>query len=170
MSETKAQIGVVAGNSLRSMGLVAILEESGSVAAYALKLEEAFSAQGFDLVLLDIQEPLESILQTIMRLRRERPALKPVVMGDPLSPEQIQSVIGAGAKGFLLRNAGINEISMAVEIVLDGSIWAPRKVLARLVEAGTAGAEGFGTPAVAQESIDEMVTGREREVLHLLMN
>jgi DNA-binding NarL/FixJ family response regulator len=91
-------------------------------------------------------------------------------MGEPLSPDQIQAVIGAGAKGFLLRGAGVSEISMAVEIVLDGSIWAPRKVLARLVEAGTAGVESVAPAAVKAESVEEMITGREREVLHLLMN
>ncbi|MGA8940889.1 MAG: response regulator transcription factor [Acidobacteriaceae bacterium] len=169
-NEAKAQVGVVTSDPLRSMGLVAILEETAGRVAYPLKLEQVFGEQVLDLVLLDIQESLEGILYTITRIRRERPALKPVVMGDPLTPEQIQAVIGAGAKGFLLRSAGVSEITMAIEIVLDGSIWAPRKVLARLVEAGTAGAENIGPPPVRQESIEEMITGREREVLHLLMN
>ena len=169
-NEVKAHIGVVAADSLRSMGLVAILEETAGVAACALKLEGLFAAEGLDLVLLDMQESLETILQTITRLRRERPALKPVVMGDPLTPDQIQAVIGSGAKGFLLRSAGVSEINMAVEIVLDGSIWAPRKVLARLVEAGTAVADGPAPTGAKTESVEEMVTGREREVLHLLMN
>jgi DNA-binding NarL/FixJ family response regulator len=168
-NDVKAQIGVVAADSLRSMGLVAILEEIAGVQASPLKLEDVYGTQDLDLVLLDFQESLDAILQTITRLRRERPSLKPVVMGDPLTPEQIQSVIGAGAKGFLLRSANVSEISMAVEIILDGSIWAPRKVLARLVEAGTAGAE-LTPPQAHQESIEEMITGREREVLHLLMN
>jgi DNA-binding NarL/FixJ family response regulator len=166
----KANIGVVAADSLRSMGLVAILEETAGVGAYPLKLDEVCSAPDLDLVLLDLQEPLDVILHTITHIRRERPSLKPVVMGEPLTPDQIQSVIGAGAKGFLLRSAGVSEISMAIEIILDGSIWAPRKVLARLVEAGTAGAENLASPPTQQESIEEMITGREREVLHLLMN
>ncbi len=169
-NEAKANIGVVAADSLRSMGLVAILEETAGVEAYPVKLEDVCNDQDLDLVLLDLQEPLDAILHTIMHIRRERPSLKPVVMGDPLTPDQIQAVIGAGAKGFLLRSAGVSEISMAIEIVLDGSIWAPRKVLARLVEAGTAGAESLAPPPPKHESIDEMITGREREVLHLLMN
>ncbi|MEO8736472.1 MAG: response regulator transcription factor [Edaphobacter sp.] len=169
-NDLKAQIGVVAADTLRSMGLVAILEETAGVEARPLKQEDVYSAQNLDLILLDLQEPLDAILHTIMRIRRERPSLKPVVMGDPLTPEQIQSVIGAGAKGFLLRSAGVSEISMAIEIVLDGSIWAPRKVLARLVEAGTAGAENLAPAPAREASIEEMITGREREVLHLLMN
>ncbi|MGC9197339.1 MAG: LuxR C-terminal-related transcriptional regulator [Acidobacteriaceae bacterium] len=173
------------------MGLIAIVEENACVEVRALKLEEVFEEQQIeqggdqdteahldqrrrrplDLVLLDIQEPLDSILQLIARLRREQPALKPVLMGDPLEPDQIQAVIGAGAKGFLLRNASQNEVSMAVEIVLDGSIWAPRKVLARLVEAGTAAGMSFHLPpAQPQEPIEEIITEREREVLHLLMS
>ena len=169
-NEAKANIGVVAADSLRSMGLVAILEETAGVEAYPVKLDEVCSAPDLDLVLLDLQEPLDAILHTIMHIRRERPSLKPVVMGEPLTPDQIQAVIGAGAKGFLLRSAGVSEISMAIEIILDGSIWAPRKVLARLVEAGTAGAESLAPPPAQQESIEQMITGREREVLHLLMN
>ncbi len=169
-NEAKANIGVVAADSLRSMGLVAILEETAGVEAYPLKLDDVCNAPDLDLVLLDLQEPLDAILHTITHIRRERPSLKPVVMGEPLTPDQIQAVIGAGAKGFLLRSAGVSEISMAIEIVLDGSIWAPRKVLAKLVEAGTAGAESLMPPPAQQESIEEMITGREREVLHLLMN
>lgn len=169
-NEAKAQVGVVAADPLRSMGLVAILEETARLKVSPLKLDEVFGEHTLELVLLDLQEPLDGILHTITRIRRERPTLKPVVMGEPLTPDQIQAVIGAGAKGFLLRSANVGEITMAIDIVLDGSIWAPRKVLARLVEAGTAGSEGIGPPPVRQESIEEMITGREREVLHLLMN
>ncbi len=186
-TEGKAKIGVVAADTLRSMGLIAILEESGGVEVRALRMEEVFGqesyvlapdqpadeslGQNLDLLLLDLQEPLDAVLYSIARIRRERPGLKTVLMGDPLTPEQIQAVIGAGAKGFLLRSAGQKEISMAVEIVLDGSIWAPRKVLARLVEAGTdAGSGLLRSLSPQQESIEEMVTDREREVLHLLMS
>jgi DNA-binding NarL/FixJ family response regulator len=96
--------------------------------------------------------------------------VKPIVMGTPLLPEEIQAVIGAGAKGFLLDTAGIREITMAMEIVMDGSIWAPRKVLASLVEAGTAGSNMVGPQMGMDPPIDEMLTHREREVMHLLMS
>jgi DNA-binding NarL/FixJ family response regulator len=161
---------VVAGDSLRSLGLIAILEENVGVSAAALQLTEIFDAEGFSLLLLDMREPLEIILQTITRLRRDRPLVKPIVMAEALSPEQIQAVVGAGAKGFLLETAGIREITMAIEIVLDGSIWAPRKVLASLVEAGTANTGVIGPQVGANQPIDEMLTDREREVMHLLMS
>jgi len=147
-----------------------ILEENVGVLASALQLTEIFEAEGFSVLLLDMREPLEVILQTITRLRRDRPAVKPIVMAEALSPEQIQAVVGAGAKGFILETAGIREITMAIEIVLDGSIWAPRKVLASLVEAGTANTGVAGPQAGGNQPIDEMLTDREREVMHLLMS
>jgi DNA-binding NarL/FixJ family response regulator len=63
--------------------------------------------------------------------------------------------------------ASVSEIVMAVEVVLDGSIWAPRKVLAALIESGGAGAgqrDGVVVP------IEPMLTERELDVLNLLMN
>jgi DNA-binding NarL/FixJ family response regulator len=170
MNQAKARVGVVGVDSLRSMGLVAILEEIAGVAATPLELAEIFGTEDFSLLFLDLREPLETILQTITRLRKERPTVKPIVMGTPLLPEQIQAVIGAGAKGFLLDTAGIREITMAMEIVMDGSIWAPRKVLASLVEAGTAGSKMTGPQMGMDPPIDEMLTDREREVMHLLMS
>ena len=166
----KARVGVVAGDSLRSLGLIAILEENVGVSATALTLAEVFEAEGFTLLLLDMREPLEVILQVIARLRRDKPAVKPIVMSEALAPEQIQAVVGAGAKGFLLETAGIREITMAIEIVLDGSIWAPRKVLASLVEQGTANTGVAGGQGGGPQLIDEMLTEREREVMHLLMS
>jgi DNA-binding NarL/FixJ family response regulator len=169
-NEVKAHIGVVGGDSLRSLGLVAILEEIAGVTASPLQMSDAFDASGVTILLLDLREPIDTILQIITRLRRERPAVKPIVMTEQLTPEQTQAVIGAGAKGFLLDTAGIREISLAIEIVLDGSIWAPRKVLANLVEAGTAGVNPGGAHGGANPPIDELLTDREREVMHLLMS
>jgi DNA-binding NarL/FixJ family response regulator len=169
-NQATARIGVVGGDSLRSLGLVAILEEIAGVVASPLERAEIFGTDEFNLLLLDMREPVETILQVITRLRSERPTVKAIVMGDPLSLDQIQSLIGAGAKGFMLQTAGVSEIRMAVEIVMDGSMWAPRKVLASLVEAGTARNTVMGPRAGTNQPIAEMLTERERDVLHLLMS
>lgn len=170
MNQPKARIGVVAGDALRSLGLTAILEDIAGVTTTPLELADIFDAEECSLLFLDTREPFDTVLQIITRLRRDRPAIKPIIMCESLSPEQIQSVIGAGAKGFLLEAAGIGEITMAIEIVLDGSIWAPRKVLASLVEAGTAVSSVIGPQVGTNQPIDEMLTEREREVMHLLMS
>lgn len=166
---SKTRIGVVGSDDLRSVGLSAILDEIPGLIATRLMLAQIFESDAFELLLLDSREPVEAILQTVMRLRRDRPSVRTIVMTGSLTLDEIQAVIGAGAKGFLLDTAGINEIGMAIGIVLDGSIWAPRKVMARLVEAG--GAVHTLTPLpVTSQPIEEILTDREREVLHLLMS
>jgi DNA-binding NarL/FixJ family response regulator len=74
-------------------------------------------------------------------------------------------VIGAGAKGYLAETANEAEIKMALEVVLDGSVWAPRKVLAQLIDAG--GVQGAAAAAGANKIANKM-TPRETEVLKLL--
>ena len=169
-NSSKTRIGVVGSDDLRSLGLSSILDEIPGLAATPLELSEVFDAEYIDLLLLDSCESVEAILHILMRLRRERPLVRSIVMTSALSLDEIQSVIGAGAKGFLLDTAGVSEIGMAIAIVLDGSIWAPRKVMARLVEAGASITHTAPQKAVAHQPIEELLTEREREVLHLLMS
>ena len=168
-TKSSARLGVIAADPLRSVGLVAILEDALGAEVAALEMEAIFTAP-MDALLLDSRSSLDGLTDLIARLRKERPGVKIVAMGPPLDPDDVQAIIGSGAKGYLAETAGESEIRMAMEVVLDGSIWAPRKVLAKLVEAGTAGAESLMPAPIQQESIEEMITGREREVLHLLMN
>jgi DNA-binding NarL/FixJ family response regulator len=52
---------------------------------------------------------------------------------------------------------------MAIDIVLDGSVWAPRKVLANLLEAART------TAANGNTDLTVKITEREQQVLRLLV-
>jgi DNA-binding NarL/FixJ family response regulator len=159
-----AQIGIVAGDPLRSVGLLAILEDVPNLRALALDWDTAYEHDDLNAVLIDVRLSLSDLIVTIQRLRRERPERKVIAMGVPLEAAQVQAIIGAGAKGFLAETASEGEIRMAVEIVLDGSVWAPRKVLAQLIDAGGVP----GAMAIAADTIANKMTPRESEVLQLL--
>ena len=163
-STDTACIGIIASDPLRRLGLVSILEDTLGVNAIPLEMEEAFTIEELAAVVLDSRGPAEALPERIARLRKERPALKVIVLGESLEHSHVQAIIGAGAKGYLAETAGESEIRMAIEVVLDGSIWAPRKVLARLIDAGGSAA---GSVA-AEEPVFEKMTPREREVLDLL--
>jgi DNA-binding NarL/FixJ family response regulator len=90
-------------------------------------------------------------------------------MGSSLDPDFVQAVIGAGAKGYLAETAHEGEIRMAMEVVLDGSVWAPRKVLAKLIDAGAAGAAKMSNSNAANDSVVHKMTRRELDVLDLLL-
>jgi DNA-binding NarL/FixJ family response regulator len=167
----KARVGVVAADPLRSIGLLAILEETVGVDAVRLNVSTVSEIEGleegFDALLLDTRVSMDDLSDMIGRIRRERPGMKVVVMGAQIDPEYVQAVIGCGAKGYLAETAGESEIRMAMDVVLDGSIWAPRKVLARLIDAGGINFGGSGTAA---DTVVGVMTPRELEVLHLLMD
>jgi len=170
MASARAKVGIVAADPLRSVGLMAILEDSLGVEAVAMELEAAFRAEDLAALLLDSRSPTETLTDAIARLRRERPKVKLVVMGIGLDPDHVQVVIGSGAKGYLAETASEEEIRMAMEVVLDGSIWAPRKVLARLIDAGGLTAGHAGHPAAGADTVTGAMTPREMQVLELLMD
>ena len=161
-SSNVTQIGIVAADPLRSVGLLAILEDLPALRALALDWDTAFENDELAGILIDVRLNMSDLLETIYRLRRERPEMKVIAMGVPLQPNQVQAVIGAGAKGYLAETATEAEIRMAVEVVLDGSVWAPRKVLAQLIDAGGVQA------ASSANTIANKMTPREAEVLRLL--
>ncbi len=163
----RVRVGVVAADPLRQLGLVTILRESVGLEAVPMELVQVASDRKLGALLIDVHSCGPALTDVIARLRAERSDMKIVVVGESLDPNLIQAVIGAGAKGYLLETSDEREITMAMGVVLDGSVWAPRKVLARLIDAS-----GVGAPASVSVSdgIAEKMTPREHEVLLLLMD
>jgi DNA-binding NarL/FixJ family response regulator len=156
-------VGVVALDPLRLAGLQSILESCPGIASRAVRFEEAIAADDLGIVLLD-SACVGNLPEALMRFRRERQDARVIVLGSALSPRQVQSIIAAGAKGYLSGTADENEISNAIRVVLEGSVWADPQVMARLIEAG-----GVTSPA-GEAAFSDRMTHREREVLRLLMD
>lgn len=158
-SSKSTRIGLIATDPLRILGLETIFAD-GNVEVLPLSMPGGLDIPGVSVVLIDAActDHLFELLETF---RRTRPHLRLIVIGLEESHDFIQRVIGAGAKGYLSHSARENEIRLAVEIVSDGSVWAPRKVLARLLEASTA--ESYAAPA------EPKFTEREEQVLRLLV-
>jgi DNA-binding NarL/FixJ family response regulator len=165
-TEAPARIGLVASDPLRLVGMEAILSDLPGMEAVPLELDQIGSTTGLAVLMLEARSGGDALPDLITRLRREHPQLRIVVVGEGLDPLLIEAVIGAGAKGYLAETASEAEIRMALEVVLDGSVWAPRKVLAKLLEGGSSS----GPSAAAADSIVKRMTAREREVLEHLMD
>ena len=166
-SEARARIGLVASDPLRLVGMEAILSDLPGMEAVPLELDQIGSTPGLAVLILEARSGGDALTELIAKLRREHPQLRIVVVGEGLEPILIEQVIGAGAKGYLAETASEAEIRMALEVVLDGSVWAPRKVLAKLIEGGSPSASSSGAGA---DSIVKRMTAREREVLEHLMD
>jgi DNA-binding NarL/FixJ family response regulator len=167
-SKDLKRVGVIAADPLRGLGLEAILNDMDGLTAAPVDLprllREDPATLRLEAAVLDARSPGPALLDVLGRLRRARPGLKVIVVGESLEFEDVQTVIGAGAKGYLAETAREEEIRMALDVVLDGSVWAPRKVLARLLETGgVSGTSGSSGPTAAVT-----MTPRELEVLELL--
>lgn len=154
------RIGLVATDPLRVLGLQTLFPADGMVEVVPLSVPGALDDSGVSLILIDAA-CTDHIFELLATFRRIRPHLKLIVVGLESDQEYIQRIIGAGAKGYLTHSAKESEIRLAIDIVRDGSVWAPRKVLARLLESPAAQAER-SEPKVK-------LTERELQVLRLLV-
>lgn len=157
-------MGLVATDPLRVLGLQTLFPENGPVEVVPLSVPGALDESGVSLILIDAA-CTDHIFELLATFRRARPHLKLIVLGLEESHSYIQRVIGAGAKGYLTHSAKESEIRLAIDIVQDGSIWAPRKVLARLLESSAASAEAATVKAAGEPKLTE----REIQVLRLLI-
>jgi DNA-binding NarL/FixJ family response regulator len=153
------RVGVVATDPLRVLGLKAIFCEVMQLEMVHLSVPGALDDANLSLVLIDA-ECTDHLFELIATFRQVRPQLRLIVLGSDTCHEYIQRVIGAGAKGYLPLNSKESEIRMAIEMVRDGSVWAPRKVLSRLLDAPRGSAGSAATPPT--------FTAREKQVLNLL--
>lgn len=155
------RIGLMATDALRIMGLRSILGDGEECEIVPLADKVSSATEGLELALLDSPADGE-VLELVQTFRRHRPGLAVIVLGSENDPEHIERVIGAGAKGYLSRAANEAELRMAIDVVRDGSVWAPRKVMARLLE------HTMQEPVVAPIP-PVTFTKRELEVLRLLV-
>ena len=84
--------------------------------------------------------------------------------GIPVPEAPGFATIMAGARAYLYSSDDPHTVRMAIEIVVSGSIWAPRRLLSRLIDRllGVPGGPAGGIGAL-------QLTARERQVLDLIL-
>jgi DNA-binding NarL/FixJ family response regulator len=160
-SPSVPRIGLVATDALRIMGLRTILGDGERCEIVALWPPSEVSTAVLTIAIVDSSSTTD-VLEVVAAFRRLRPQLSVIVLGRETDAEHIERVIGAGAKGYLSHSSSEAELRMAISVVLDGSVWAPRKVLARLLESSR-------QEQVAGSQVPVRFTRREQEVLRLLV-
>ena len=150
------RIGVVATDTLRVLGLQSILPQFEII---HLTAPGALDDVNLALVLIDA-ECTSHLFELLATFHHIRPQLKLIVLGTETGPEYIQRIIGTGAKGYLTLMSNESELAMAIDMVRDGSVWAPRRVLSQLLDRQP----GFNGAASAPPRF----TPRELQVLELL--
>jgi DNA-binding NarL/FixJ family response regulator len=156
-------------------GLMTLLDtvEGIEPVAAAADGEEAVALTGRhrpDVVLMDLRMPGLDGVEATRRIRAAHPRTEIVVLTTHADETSILDALGAGARGYLTKDAGIAAIARAVqaaanhETLLDPVVHS--RLLAAAAQAAPAAGPGASAPA-GWENPDEL-TAREAEVLTLI--
>jgi DNA-binding NarL/FixJ family response regulator len=153
-------VGLVNFEPLRVTGLRSILETEPQISVRVVDTSEVLADTSIGLVLYGLSTPPS--FGRMSGLRVERPDLKLIVVGSLGDDETIIDAIAVGAKGYVEETAQPEQLLQAIDIVISGSIWAPRRVLSLFVDRMLQ----FSTKPVRRHN--NHFTEREQQVLRLL--
>lgn len=159
------RIGLLAGEPLRLEGLNGIFEQGPEPGHAPLvpiigTMAELLANPDIDYMVIDLNS-LSCDLSTLESAKRSRPKLRLIVIGPQNDEDLIQNAIIAGARAYLDSSAAPRMVRMAIDEVVSGSIWAPRRSLSALIDRLLAEPESVHS--------QPRVTAREREVLELIL-
>ena len=134
---------------------VEVVGEAGSARDAIFRARELEPA----VILLDVTMPDQSGLEVVPQLLHEQPGLKVLILSMQDDPRYVREAFGAGASGYVLKEAADTEVVAAVREVARGGRYVNPELGARLV-AAEADAE--------RRAQADPLSDREREVLRLL--
>jgi DNA-binding NarL/FixJ family response regulator len=165
MTDDKLNIIIVDDHEFFRNGLKMVINRL----KYAKVVGEASNGREFldllsqkepDIVLIDIQMPVMNGIEATRRALEEFPDLKIVALTMFDDEEYVQSMIDAGAKGFLLKNITKEVLDQALQAIHSGNNYYSPELWE------------FFTRKVAseprQDEEDVQLTRREKEILALI--
>lgn len=118
-----------------------------------------------DVVLMDLRMPHMDGVDATRRVRRDHPRTQVVVLTTYADDSSVLAALRAGARGYLTKDAGAEEIGRAINRVAGGSADLDPNVQARLLDMLPG---GDVTPAPRTGPPPDGLTERELEVLTLI--
>ncbi|MCU1344148.1 MAG: DNA-binding response regulator [Acidimicrobiia bacterium] len=118
-----------------------------------------------DIVLMDVRMPIMGGVAATAQLRAEEPAVAVLALTTFDDDHAVAGMLRAGASGFVLKGAPVDELQRAVRVVADGGAWLDPAVTRRVLDVYRA------APAGQEEAAGALLaslTDREREVLTLI--
>ena len=112
-----------------------------------------------DVILLDVVMPEQTGLDVLPQLKHENPDAKVLVLSMQDEPRYVREAFGAGASGYVLKEAADVEVVAAIREVARGGRYVHPELGARLIAADA---------DAARKAEEDPLSDREREVLRLL--
>jgi DNA-binding NarL/FixJ family response regulator len=162
VTKTTVRIAVIDSDPLRFVGFRELLSSQSDFDLRSVSLNEIGDCKDVDVVLIG-SHPGKSVIEILAAVKGLRPSLDVIVTGCNLDDAAILQAVAAGAKGYVEESASSGELVHAIRIVLAGSVWAPRRVLAMFVE------QAYRSSETGPSGGQQPFTNREKEVLGMLV-
>lgn len=162
------RIGVVSDEPIRLAGLSSVFDIPGKEGHSQLvpvpgPVHDLLAQPALKYLVVDMKTAGNGI-KALETIRRARPDIRMIVIGPAGNEELVMNSIVAGARAYLDISANPETVRDAVEIVTQGSIWAPRRLLSKLIDRLLNNAEAINVTAETTE-----LTSRERQVMELIL-
>ena len=125
----------------------------------ALELAEQTPA---DIYLLDISMPVLNGIETTVRLLKQDPSVKVIILSMYKDKVLVEKAVRSGARGYILKESATEEIVKAIDEVYAGRYYFSPDVSGYLVHGFLHPSEGGG------ETAESALTDRQREILKLI--
>ncbi len=162
------QIRVVLADDhqLVRQGIKALLDKITDVTIVAevadgLSAVAAAKSEHADIVIMDVKMPGLNGLDALIRIRKEAPDARVIMLSMYASGEYFQMALDAGAAGYLLKDADRTELEFAIKTVSRGETYLTSAVAEYAVES-------YRNPAHRSDGPLASLTSRQREILQLL--
>ena len=116
-----------------------------------------------DLVLMDLSMPKTDGMTAIGEIKRENPQIRILVLTVHKTEGHVRMALEAGADGYVLKDAGCDELEMAVRNVLAGKYYLSPGIASGVIKGYLTGLKASGN-----ESLLSTLTPRELEILKLI--
>jgi DNA-binding NarL/FixJ family response regulator len=164
---TPIRIGLIIDEPIRMTGLASIFEQPASDGQAQLlpvtaTLQQLLADNSIGYLVIDFHDSAGG-LESLNEIRRVRPSVRLIVIGPEGNDELIMDSIIAGARAYLDLKEGPEMVRKAIEVVTEGSIWAPRRLLSQLIDRLLRVSESSSPAKIPY------LTTRERQVLELIL-
>ena len=97
-------------------------------AADSAEALEAFKKSSIDLVIMDLNIPEISGIETAKKILAYRPDTKLIIVTMQSDPHYVKESFKAGVTGYLLKDCAFEELSEAVHTVADGGTYVSPEI------------------------------------------
>lgn len=125
--------------------------------------------QNPDIVLMDIAMSGMNGLEATIRVTKEYPGVRVIILSMHTNEEYVLQALRAGASGYLLKDAGLAELEIAIQAVAQGETYLSPPVSKHVISdyVRRVGVDMSAAGSNAAPPL-ERLTARQREILQLI--